>query len=75
MNQVKVKGTDIYVDGVIVGRISGSRDPKGLNHRGYWIRLLDGSVIGYDEKFRNGCWAYFDDARKWVKSNPNELMK
>ena len=78
------KGKDYYQDGKYVGSIEGDRE------MGYFFEWADGSTFGFtrwlnpvrkDDRFgkslclfRTGCWAYFQDAVKYVKANEEEIF-
>lgn len=71
---VRIRGRDVVVDGQVVAKIVGSRDPNGKNHEGYWIRTVDGRKIGYYEKSGKGLFAYADDVKKDALANPGDLL-
>lgn len=64
--QVKIKGRDVYADGVKVATIRGWRDPSGINHVPYVIDCVNG------KRFDN--FAYARDAQQYARNNINELM-
>lgn len=71
---VKIKGREVHVDGKMVAKIHGSRDPSGKNHQGYFIGTVDGRKIGFDEKRFKGRFAYADDAKRYALANHADLL-
>lgn len=46
-NVVKIKGKDVLVNGEVVARIDGWRDPSGKAHRGFHIVVPGHGTIGH----------------------------
>ena len=62
-------GLGIFLDGIQVGRIIGSRDPSGKHHAGYFVELKSGKRYGYNGKNAKspGAYAYADDVKREIK--------
>jgi hypothetical protein len=67
---VKIKGARIYLDGVRVGEIIGSRDYSGGFIRGgYRVELtIDGVVYTTATRERPDTFAFFRDAAKFARA-------
>lgn len=63
---VKIKGRDVFADGVKVASIRGWRNPAGRDHVPYMISCVNG------KQFEN--FAYAKDAQKYARLHIDQLM-